>query len=295
MIPLIPLLVDTAIAYVNPEAMNIVHEWGVVVFQQTGAVFCGGPWYDQTPDPFDICAEAPVVWLYGQPFTGTFTVTVPEGGAVTFVHPQPSLLSETQAAWYLSTMIDQSLEESLPVQERYMYNGPYEWALEYWREVPSLTFVVNETGQLENFLYYECTVNSDFTGSFLQWGADGNPSFRDNAEGEALYFAPGGIFPVTLTDERFIPFDLPMGGEVDPDLASETFCRWAGSRLKSEEITALWETWEPVLTEEGSYWIVFPIPGEYLGRISTISLQTGNRGDVEYERLFLGAVRLTGQ
>lgn len=291
MIPLIPFLIDTSMVYEDPETLNMVHEWGVVVFEQTGSLLCGGPW----PEPLypdDACAEAPVIWIHGEPFSGTFTVTLPENEALTFVYPQPSLLSEGRAEWNIAAGIPESFEETLPPYEQSIYYGPFSWALDSWRAVPSLPLFIGGAGVTEKFLYYECTVHPDFTDNFFHWEASGNPAFSPGAVTEALYFTPNGIFLVEPGTGEFIPLDMPMGGETDPEFAPEVFCGWADSRLKSTEITALWETWRPELTEEGSYWLVFPIPAEYHEEISTIHLATDTWGTQAYERLFLGAVKL---
>ncbi len=287
MFPLIPLLVDTAIAVDNPNALHIAHEWGVVVFEQSGSVYCGGPEHLEWMDPGDACAEAPVVWIHGEPFQGSFIVTVPDGESITFTHPQPSSSTSDNVRWNISAALPESYEESPPP-----YSGPYEWALESWRSVPSIPLTIHGTGEVEKFLYYECTVNPQLTEKLFHWGMSGNPVIDNEAIQEALYFTPYGIFPVELTGGEFIPLDLPMAGETDPELAEETFCRWADSMLKSSEIEALWETWRPVFSEEDSYWLVFPIPEACHNGISSISLETGRYGDVEYHRLFLGAVEL---
>lgn len=287
MFPLIPLLVDTVIAIDNPNALHIAHEWGVVVFEQSGSVYCGGPGHLEWMVPGDACAEAPVVWIHGEPFQGAFSVSVPPGESLIFTHPQPTVYSTDKARWEISAGQQEVIEET-PIP----YSGPYQWALESWRSVPSLPLTVLATGEVEKFLYYECTVNSELTENLFHWGATGNPVVDHNLIPEALYFSPWGVFPVDLTGEEFIPVDLLLPAETAPDLVEETFCRWGDSMLKSSEITALWETWQPVLSEEGSYWLVFPIPEVFHVMISSISLETGRYGDVEYHRLFLGAVEL---
>jgi len=290
MIPLIPFLVDTVVAYDDPGTLSIVHEWGVVVFQENSILLCGGPW-PETDYPDDMCAEAPVVWIHGEPFSGTFKVTLPRNENFTFMYPEPSSSAEGIMEWSFSAGMVETVEESLPPSEQSVYYGPFDWALPSWRSVPSLPLVF-ENGTTENFLYYECTVNWEFTDHFFRWGTHGNPVFLPEAVSEALLFTPGGVFPVQPGEEEFVAMDLPMAGETSPDFAVETFCRWADSRMKSEEISALWETWRPELTEGDSYWLVFPIPAGYHHEISTIELITDLGGTVAYERLFLGAVRL---
>lgn len=290
MIPLIPFLTDTVIAYDEPAYMNIVHEWGVVVFQQDVPPVCGVPW-SETAFMDETCAEAPVIWIHGQPFTGSLQVTLPADGSFTFLYPEPSDMEEGKAKWVFSAGIPLPQEESLPAVERSIYTGPFQWALPYWRMVPSLPLQF-ASGLEENFLYYECTVREGFTDNFFTWGSHGNPVFPAESVSEALYFSPSGVFPVEPDAGEFMPVDLPIAGETNPEFAEETFCRWGGSRFKTEEIHALWETWRPELTGEDSYWLVFPIPAEYHDEISSLVLTTGTDGTAVCERLFLGAVRL---
>ena len=287
---MIALLVGTGDYHEESSALSFVHEWGVVVFEQDVPIICGSPWNEPAMyyNP-DMCAEAPVVWIHGEPFTsGTFTVRVGNSETLTTLYPDPDILMVNEVAWNISAGndLERSIEEVIP------YSGPFSWAMDYWRDVPSLPLYQDNTGITEKFLYYECTVNSEFTFNFFNWNFSGNPIFTGTTVQEALYFTPYGVFPVSITDEEFIPLDIPMGGETDPELAPDTFSRWADSRLMSSEIRALWETWKPAFTEEGFYWLVFPIPVKYNNEISTIRLETSDRRDVEYERFYLGAVRL---
>ncbi len=299
MIPIVAMLVDTSIAYEGSSAENFVHEWGVVVFDEThDPLICGSPWNDaEMYNDMDMCAEAPVVWIHGEPFYGTFTVKVGTGETFTTIYPDPDVLENETAEWNLSSVSGNTgFEETERMVEKVeqpgMYNGPFAWATEYWRAVPSLSLYNQNTGITENFLYYECTVNSGFADNFLEWNPDRLPVFTGDEIVEGLFFTPYGVTPVEIREDEFIPFDFSMGGELDPQLIPETFCRWAGSRFKTSEITALWETWKPAFTEEGSFWLVFPIPEEYNSEISTIHLETSDDREVEYERLFLGAVKL---
>jgi hypothetical protein len=289
MIQMIAMLTAAATAYYEIDAQNFVHEWGVVVFEHNSPVICGIPGNEPVYFPNDICAEAPVIWIHGEPFTGSFTVELPENETFTVTYPDPDAFPEQQIVWEISggSGAEQSAEEILPV-----YEGPFNWAMPYWRAVPSLTLYQKSTGTADNFLYYECTVNTDFTNNFFQWGQNGNPVFSGTAVTEALYFTPDGVFPVSVPESEFIPGPMPMGGETSLALAPLTFSRWAESRLEASEITALFETWKPVLTEDDSYWLVFPIPAELNNEISSIMLEPDGDSNVEYERFFLGAVKL---
>lgn len=291
MIPIIVLMVNTAVYHDEGSTLNFVHEWGVVVFVENQPMICGSPWNEsaQRPDfPIEMVVEAPVIWIHGEPFEGTFTVETVNGETITMIYPEPDVLTEETANWEISasSVIQANIEESI------LYEGPFAWAADFWRDVPSLPLLQKNTGITENFLYYECTVGQNFTGNFFNWSQDGNPVFTGTSVKEALLFTPYGAIPVTVHQDEFIPCDFPLGGEIDPQLAPDTFYRWANAKLEPSEITALWETWQPSFTEENSYWLVFPIPEEFNNEISTIHLETSDQRNVEYERLFLGAVRL---
>lgn len=290
MIPVVALLADTEIVSSEIGVLNSVHEWGVVVFRHDAASTCGSL-RQASEDYYDVCAEAPVVWIHGQPFTNAvFTVKIGSDETLTTLHPDPGSVTQSIAAWNISS--DTPAEKSICVEEVLPYSGPFYEEMDTWRQVPSLQLYQNDTHTAENFLYYECTVNSEFTDNFFYWSSRGNPVFTGTSVQEALYFTPYGVFPVSAVNEEFIPLDIPMGGETNPAFASDTFCRWAGSGFLSSETNALWNTWRPLLMEQDSYWLVFPVPSDYHNEISSINLRTEDNREVEYHRLFLGAIKL---
>ena len=288
MIPLMPFLVDTMIPMDGPYLDNIVHEWGVVVFQESGAHMAGGlgdgmSFYDQSD--IDACAEAPVVWIHGEPFTGAFTVNLPEGQNFTFLYPEPWDSSDLQATWRIEAdgSSGHMNEELVPVF------GPFQAASVWWEAVPSLDLFFIDAGITANYIYYECTVGSDFCDPFLEWNSGGSPSLREGFPEEALYFIEGRAMTFSPPARGLI--DWSFSGEgLTEDQIQEILCGWAGGMLKSSEIEALWETWKPYW-QQGS-WVVFPIPEEHHLDISRITLSIDRTRTVEYERLFLGAVRL---
>jgi hypothetical protein len=289
MIPLIPVLLAVAAAVPGSEAPNSVHEWGVVVFNQTGALFCDSPWqysvnYPGTPS---VETYAPVVWFYGEPFTGTFSVSVDEGQIVGFAFPTPDRMETSRAEWKISGF-ESTGEEDTSCYRSIYYNGPFEWAAAFWRSVPSLQLSLETSGMFENFLYYDCTVAPEFTKHFFTWDSLGNPVFESYPLEDALYFSGNDIpDPVIWRNGAFIP----LNAESRPYMARSIFSEWADSKLNNAEISALWETWQPVFTEEGSNWLVFPIPEEFYDEISTIALSTVTGSEVDYHRFYLGAVR----
>ncbi|MCD6588399.1 MAG: hypothetical protein J7K88_07600, partial [Candidatus Fermentibacteraceae bacterium] len=132
MITVAVLMAITAVNLEDENILNSVHEWGVVVFEENQLpAICGGPWDNSVEYiEYEAEAEAPVVWIYGEPFQGTFSVTLGDSETITSVYPAPDLFSGNSAQWEVVTTT--GVEESLP------YTGPYSWAMEYWETVPSL-------------------------------------------------------------------------------------------------------------------------------------------------------------
>ncbi len=283
------ILINISLAQENSEPLNSVHEWGVVVFERNaGPVICGSPWQESALFiNEDLSAKAPVIWIYGEPFQGTFRVEVGTGETITMVYPNPDSLDYEFAEWSISTV--HNTEEI----DEFLYDGPFAWAVESWRNVPSLYLFNENTGITENFLYYECTVNSDFPDKFFHWNSEGNPVFSGIPIDDALAFTPYGVIQVALQEDSFVPNEYSIDGISQPEQVIDVFTRWAGSKLYPSEIEALWETWEPAFTESGHYWLVFPIPDEHNNEISKIHLETSDQRNVEYNRLFLAAVRIS--
>ncbi|MCK5034794.1 MAG: hypothetical protein KAS73_02795 [Candidatus Sabulitectum sp.] len=282
------LIIAAGIASEGSETWNSVHEWGVVVFEEASIQKCGGAWKDTGlyPDyvPAEMEAYAPVVWIHGDPFVDAVFAVSTGDQRITFTYPIPDRTDPGMVEWDISTGHD-TLQSNF-------YEGPFGWAIDYWRNVQSIPLFQESSGITEGFLYYECTVSYEFTDNFFRWSQSGNPVFTGDEIKDALFFTPYGVIPVTIHQDEFIPTDFPLGGEINPQMAPDTFHSWADSLLEPSEIIALWETWKPVFSEESTYWLVFPIPEEYYNEISTIRLDFQEERNVEYERFFLGAVKL---
>ena len=296
------LLFTSITGYVQSDVQNEVHEWGIVVFKENSQLMCGETWQDINFYPGyvgDACAEAPVVWIYGEPFeTATFTVTT-DLQSITLTYPAPDRTALGLAEWDISSaappeVVMEIVEETPMEQEEYLetYDGPFWWAMESWREVQSLSLYQEYTGMTENFLYYECGVHPGFTDNFFQWSSNGNPVFPGTEIQEALYFTPGGVFSVSVPTAEFTALTVPMLNGISTNAILDTFSAWGRSNLEPVEVSALWDTLEPVFSEENSYWLVFPIPEQYYNSISMIRLETPESRLITYNRLFLGAVKL---
>ena len=303
MIPLLfSALVDTVV--VDPDFETIrVHEWGVVQLDDSYLTATGAEWcfLDENGEFQSgelMMVDAPVVWFHGPDFTGSFTVDVLDGD-VTLLYPRPMDVDVTAASisdidqpgdvirWTdlsfrnevdmvdrISSIVDSEIEN-------------FKWALPFWREVPALTISRESDGWSDNFLYYECSVAQlpPYLGKLDEEGCI------------ARYYGPALLFSfedgellaqrAEVTDQ----FNVSTG-YLTEDQIQETLCQWAASNLKSSEIAALWNTWEPPIRGRcslyGQHVLVFPLADHVVESISRLNLVTDQGFFVEYHRLFLG-------
>lgn len=314
---LFPFIADTVIAPPPDYTDLFVNEWGVVVFTSEGTTVAGAP--DENGNLFygrqvfgELCVDAPVIWIHGAFFNdATLTVKTAEG-SLTALFPLPDVTFNDDndrpiiASWNISA------PPPLPRRERPELiippETPFGWAMNYWRDVPSLDLFSAENGEyMANFLYYEAGIPywEDLDGIF-------------DARVLAGRYAPDGLLITAGHEpqvERIQLIPLPSGSGIPAHLAGPLsndevryiICDWAGGNLKSEEITALWETWEPffstlsmddefALDRRGldEQWILFPLPWDVVEEISTIRLEVHDTVDrnITYNRLFLGLVRV---
>jgi len=309
MIPLLfPILADT-IAVPIDYGTVYVHEWGVVCFEEPDQEVVGVRWEPVLfPDepPYDYGVEAPVVWFHGSSCTGTFTVSTPEGW-LTELYPlpdgtegvfPPDIISEDFPPLITSARWSIRLDGPEPSEEEPVPTGgslPFEWAMEYWRGVPSKWLYRESDGFVDRFIYYECGLPADFDGLFKR--EEGSIVFDEGWSGEGLVLISGempGMLSVHLEGE----FAMPAISGFHPassDSIRKVVSGWAGGMLKPEEIDALWNTWEGTLFAPPGKWLLFPLPSDVTERISTISFTPDDCWiDVVYERLFLGLIRIEG-
>ena len=312
---LLPFITDTVIAP-PPEYTDIfVNEWGVVIYDTDELYVAGAPSESGNDDPlslpygFGLLVDAPVIWLHGATFdSATFTVKA-RSGELTTLFPEPSVNHENLvASWDISAPLQSNPDLQRPELE-IPPGTPFAWAMDYWRQVPSLDlFSSDDHNYLANFLYYEASIPN--------WTPpDGI------YEGKILagYYAPEGLLitsGATPTVERIQLVPLPDGSGIPPEMAgqlssnqiADILCGWAGGNLKSQEIESIWQTWSPFFTTEVAYetaqisdsrsyeeqWILFPLPWDVVEEISTIHLEVHDYVDrnITYNRLFLGLVRI---
>ncbi len=299
MLPILfPILADTVVAPVDDFTLIRVHEWGVVTFTSVGTSVTGAPEDTYGFDPFGmVLVDAPVVWFHGAPFSGTFTARA-EMGFISAAYPEPhgefQGMTPVAAAWRIEGRMPVPFEEapSPDVPE----NTPFAWAMDHWRDVPCLDLYTADGDYLDRFLYYETAIPDGLHARMNTVVEDGRQL--------AGFFSPEGILLETGPEPvarvfRIIP--LPADREtarlpLERDGVLEKLCDWGGGNLKSQEIEALWNTWEPFFRARplGERWLLFPLPPATVEQISTVnlSLEAPGFGRVEYHRMFLGLVRL---
>lgn len=305
MIPLMfaAALVDTIIAQPMDYETVFVHEWGVVTFCQEQITLGAVPEHDlfeaeQDPAQWnEPVVRAPVVYFYGAPFSGSFTVDVPSGHFIETMPLPGSLLciaplspmEFNRAVWNIAGTYTDCPEEMLGTASLETSVTPD--LLEAWRLPPSHS-IEFEGGSYEKFIYYECTI-SDSDPSILHpvLFTEEGPVLHYDYDGPVAVFwkTPEGMEMDLLNDESVPP------GVMDDQSVHEFFlelmCTWAGDRMKPQEISVMWDTWEGWII--GGHWngdtlLVFPLPEQSVERISTITLETQQNFSVEYTRFYLG-------
>jgi hypothetical protein len=309
---LLPVLVDTVPW--NPDQDLIrVHELGVVVFDEGAIEAAGAPDYallEELYPPVEV--TAPILWFHGASFSGDFIVETP-GGRVTVAYPQPTRqlpgdLVESAplppgdpiraVVWEDISVAPVGQFDSLS-QSPCPDELPFGWAVPYWRSVPANDVAAGDESWRERFLYYESTAGHYFHGLMEEAGAD-SFDIQDYYKGAGMVLmrGAGGIVAATVDLDPEGPVVTILPGAVySAATMLEVFCVWGEGSLKSEELSALWTSWEGLLLEslwsEGGCWLLFPLPEEMVEGFSNLRLEPDQSWlTVEYNRLLLGLVRL---
>lgn len=306
MIPLFfSLLVDTIIVNPNFETVR-VHEWGVIQMDYGFQEAVGAEWcYPDDHGVFHsgelMVVDAPVVWFHGPGFTGTFTVEI-MNGSLTTRYPEPDHIEQRHSPLRTALPLERVVWEDLTftsptpadglraddkISDMHCEMENFGWAVPWWRQVPSLTITRESDDWSDQFIYYECTT--------------GNRPLSDEAfcrdRGASSYKGPALVF--TWDDGELVSKRAEVGDSIGIpgcyisfDQIKETLCMWAGNNFKSEEIEALWLTWEPVIRGRcemyGEMVLLYPLSDDVVDSISRLILETDQGYFVEYHRLFLG-------
>jgi hypothetical protein len=303
MIPFLYFAVaDTIVAPSDYETVH-VHEWGVIELDVSFPEALGARWgylgEDGVLDPWtEYEVEAPVIWFHGAECRGTLTVNAKQGYFTTLLPRPDSLVSgeaermmspdavgSQTAIWRdvsVSPVMMELEEEILPVA---WDAGGFGWAIPFWRDVGGNYIAVPGSSYRDSFIYYECTAAS--IPGIEHECAEGPMTY--GYRGEALVFSPGGdgvtARLVSVGDEI-----TTIEEELTDTEVMSVICGWGG--LKSTEIQALWNTWEPAVLQRclrgGERVILFPLTPEQTESVSSIEFSSGGDNPVVYERLFLG-------
>ena len=294
-------LTDTSVVQI-PSDMVFIHEWGVIEVDEEYLTLRGAPdgWVDELGYVQDYPmadVTAPVVYFHGAECTGTFTVDVYDG-YFTMLLPYPDSVANAPgggpggvdrytAVWedLIIRHVDPLTESTIEATD--VTRGPsmpdcFSWAVPLWREVPANRVSYPATGYEDVFLYYESGMLSPemFMGEYY------------GHIGDALLFFPEDG---ELTCSRVtVPGERDAIGETLSDLEiMAVLCHWADNGLKTEEIGALWKTWEPLLATRcelgGETLMLFPLSSEEEESVSRLRFVPDDGGlDITYDRLLLG-------
>ncbi|NOQ21045.1 MAG: hypothetical protein GQ565_00135 [Candidatus Aegiribacteria sp.] len=247
---------------------------------------------DQWNEPV---ARAPIVYFYGEHFTGTFTVSVHSGSFIETLPIPESLVSTStkpsqhsyHAVWNISSTSDGQSENTIEAGRD--YPGILSELLEIWRKPPSFLLEF-EDGLKEKFIYYECLLNPSSEDDFY-------PVLLQN-NGAVLH--PDYTGPVMRFVKRMETVNMelitewPVSGQIVYNKVPNVpgiLCDWARGAMKSEELVSMWDTWKTWIYDgswSGDTLLVFPLPENTIEGMTTIILRTDDYREVEYSRFYLG-------
>jgi hypothetical protein len=280
------MLIAAMVMSVSEGDVITVHEWGVVMYGTGGVTAVGEA---GSPPLLPVCVDAPVLFFHGAPFTGD--VTICSLGRIFSTHPEPDRAGGPMMDMDLGGLgsavqwLDLSVApdaDDLEAADRRSLDAlsadGFGWAFPLWRSCGSR--ITRPDGFSDGFLYYEVDMTEaglpvpERRGVVLERLPDGTVSCVDPEDGD-------------MPADESIP--VPDGRTLE-GLRTEV-ARWAGDRLTPEEMAAMWATWEPwILYGDwgGSRLEIFPVPGEIVERISTVTVVPDSGAPVLLERFFLG-------
>lgn len=266
-----------------------VHEWGVIVHGGSCADLVTHPGMYATVEPPDepLVVRAPVVYFYGPPFTGRFTVETP--GMFTALHPETA---GQGAAWGLTA---DWVEYDATGDMAYlpMVDG---WNAIPWRNPQSLT-LRTDRGIIDEFVYYECTVDpAALPVQPGDMGADVRDGFEHLPAALVIpSYAGPTVLPVRLGAVE-CPMELMRNLVTAPADLLPLLYEWSVDVLDIDEVDAMWSSWREWMSgeglpdpESGAALLVYVLPEECLADVSTLELTVEEGYPVEYSRFIVVA------
>jgi len=293
-------LMDTVIAPTDYGTVH-VHEWGAVTFTEENIIFGANPYTNPEsdfilPDQWDEpVARAPIVYFYGEAFSGVFIVKVHSGSFIETV-PVPVNLTSTspdQQSYAATWMLSGNTEATPEDLDGIMYSCISDDILQSWRTPPSYLLEFAD-GAREKFIYYECALSPTSDDAFYpvllkEDGAELDPEYR----GPVMLFGRDGDEVTMELISDWPVSGISFGSSEDlPDIPA-ILCDWAGGSMKSEELVSMWDTWKDWIFAgewSGDELLVFPLPVTTIEGIASIELQTDQILTAEYSRFYLGFI-----
>jgi len=279
------------------DDMIYIHEWGVIEMDEQYLQVRGCP--DGYIDEFGYVQEypmaevtAPVVYFYGADCSGTFSVRIRDG-SFTLLLPYPDSITHEAdaeecytAAWEHLTItssepLGDATTEATSVTRGPEYEDCFTWAVPLWRMVPANRIRYPSAGYDDVFIYYESVMNdpSMFIGDYY------------NHVGEVLIFSSEG--GEMVCEHTTVPVESDAIRETLSDVEiMAVLYTWGGGGMYAEEITALWQTWKPLLKTrceiENLTLMLFPLTERQVSMVSTLSFVPVSNIMIQFDRLLLG-------
>jgi len=296
MLPLLfaAALIDTVCVIDDPDWNTIIiHEWGVVTRgEQLVASSVPDEYRFEFDSPASLEDKAPVITFYGSPFTDALFSVELHTGRFTEVSPLPegASLDDRVFQWEIVSAENMGDSYEIPASSLPESRSSSGWAYDDWRD--GQAHVIDFAGGIvDRFIYYECSIPFGPDDPFLPF--DPGRGIHRDFEGEILVFEPGlpDGMRIFLCSNNEIAASSDLMQPYSRDAVLDILCSWSSGRLKSDEITDMWDAWETwILTEQwsGDRLLVFELPQGAIEGISTLNLETNGTQEISIERFYLG-------
>jgi hypothetical protein len=298
------ILAAAVVSQVDPGDREMpeveVHEWGVIVASGGCFDMLSHP-EDFIPPEFPYIPEdpmvdrAPVVYFYGPPFSGRFTVSVPNGEILS-TWPSPST---GEATWEITA--DWEGMDSGPSTDGRVHPDLIDgWDASGWRTPQSLTIRTAE-GFVDQFIYYECSVSPAVMPiTPKEIGVDVMDGMEDIPVALVIPSYAGTSILQLRAGALENPLELMRNMVTAPSDMLPILYEWSVDIVDIDEVDALWGSWKRWITfdglpspESGQALLVYRVPETALDGVSTLELQTAEGYTVDYRRFILCVIPVT--